>query len=79
LYCTTSYYLLLDPGLSTQGIGQFNKPDDEINNSNTEAIRSGLSTMDLYDLTLTVIAFLGFGTFVMNLVMDAISVSNFYS
>ncbi|XP_025423818.1 proline-rich receptor-like protein kinase PERK10 isoform X2 [Sipha flava] len=63
-----------DPGLSTQGIGQFNKPDDEINNSNTEAIRSGLSTMDLYDLTLTVIAFLGFGTFVMNLVMDAISV-----
>lgn len=46
-----------------------------MNNSNTETIRPGLSTMDLYDLTLTVIAFLGFGTFIMNLVMDAMSVS----
>jgi len=31
----------------------------------------------MYDLTLTAIAFLGFGTFVMNLVMDAMAVSSY--
>lgn len=35
----------------------------------------GLTATDLYDLTLTAIAFLGFGTFVMNLVMDTMKVN----
>lgn len=69
------YYLHLGPDLTTQDMEQSIQSDDEVNNSNRETIILGLSTMDLYDLTLTTIAFLGFGTFVMNLVMDAMSVS----
>lgn len=52
-----------------------NESDDEINSPDEESTRQGLTAMDLYDLTLTAIAFLGFGTFAMNLVMDAMAVS----
>lgn len=48
---------------------------DDSDDSDAEANRRGLTATDLYDLTLTAIAFLGFGTFVMNLVMDAMAVS----
>lgn len=49
--------------------------DEDNDDSDAEGNRTGLTASDLYDLTLTAIAFLGFGTFVMNLVMDAMAVS----
>lgn len=49
---------------------------DESNDSDGDLLRRGLSATDLYDLTLTAVAFLGFGSFVMNLVMDAMAVSS---
>lgn len=48
--------------------------EDDTDNTNEDTKRE-LTATDLYDLTLTAIAFLGFGTFVMNLVMDAMEVS----
>lgn len=51
---------------------------DESDDSDGDGLRRGLSATDLYDLTLTAIAFLGFGTFAMNLVMDAMAVSLLY-
>lgn len=70
-----SHDLNLGPELTTRDTEQLNQSGDEVNNPIRETTKSGLSTTDLYDLTLTAIAFLGFGTFVMNLVMDVMSVS----
>jgi len=52
-------------------------PDEETNNLDGDTVRRGLTATDLYDLTLTAVAFLGFGTFVMNLVMDAMTASTY--
>lgn len=49
--------------------------DTEVDNRLGDKIRQGLTTMDLYDLVMTVIAFMGFSIFIMNLVMDAMTVS----
>ncbi|VVC42189.1 Hypothetical protein CINCED_3A002334 [Cinara cedri] len=50
---------------------QLTNAERNTNNDGGETTNSGLTATDLYDLTLTAIAFLGFGTFAINLVMDA--------
>ncbi|KAF0769381.1 DNA-directed RNA polymerase II subunit RPB1-like, partial [Aphis craccivora] len=63
------------PDLTTRGIKTLSQSDDELHTLDREPKR-GLTATDMYDLTLTAIAFLGFGTFVMNLVMDAMAVQS---
>lgn len=67
--------------LTTSEVESLNDPENEtnLNDSDDSTNRKGLTASDLYDLTLTAIAFLGFGTFVMNLIMDAMAVSAVYS
>jgi len=63
--------------LPNQDIETLNQPGYDVHNSDKEPLFiRGLTATDMYDLTLTAIAFLGFGTFVMNLVMDAMAVSS---
>lgn len=61
--------------LTTNEMETEDQTNSEVSNRFGDKIRQGLTTTDLYDLVLTAIAFLGFGTFVMNLVMDAMAVS----
>ncbi|XP_060838587.1 uncharacterized protein LOC132920317 [Rhopalosiphum padi] len=58
------------PDLTTRNIKTINQLEDEDHTPDREP-KQGLTATDMYDLTLTAIAFLGFGTFVMHLVMDA--------
>ncbi|XP_022173381.1 uncharacterized protein LOC111035875 [Myzus persicae] len=60
----------------TRDIETLSQSNYEVHNSNREPFIRGLTATDMYDLTLTAIAFLGFGTFVMNLVMDAMAVQS---
>ncbi|KAL5245174.1 hypothetical protein ACI65C_012584 [Semiaphis heraclei] len=60
----------------TRDIETLSQSDYEVHNSDREPFIRGLTATDMYDLTLTAIAFLGFGTFVMNLVMDAMAVQS---
>ncbi|XP_025206590.1 uncharacterized protein LOC112602627 isoform X2 [Melanaphis sacchari] len=60
------------PDLTTRNIKTFSQLEDEVHTFDKEP-RRGLTATDMYDLTLTAIAFLGFGTFIMNLVMDAMT------
>ncbi|CAI6342882.1 unnamed protein product [Macrosiphum euphorbiae] len=63
--------------LPTRDIETLSQSDNGVHNSDKEPLFiRGLTATDMYDLTLTAIAFLGFGTFVMNLVMDAMAVQS---
>jgi len=68
-------YFNKDPELTIRDIETLSQSDYEVHHFDREPLRKGLTAMDMYDLTLTAIAFLGFGTFVMNLIMDAMAVS----
>lgn len=69
------------PALTTQDVetptesGPLTNAETNSKNADDETSESGLTATDLYDLTMTAIAFLGFGTFVMNLIMDAVNVN----
>lgn len=70
----TYYENYLSLGSETTTSDGEDSDEDSDDSNDSETLRRGLTATDLYDLTLTAIAFLGFGTFVMNLVMDAMSV-----
>lgn len=73
MYLRISIYLGPDHSIGEEEIPD--GPDEETNNPDEETMRQGLTATDLYDLTLTAVAFLGFGSFVMNLIMDAMAVN----
>ncbi|XP_050419917.1 uncharacterized protein LOC126832920 [Adelges cooleyi] len=58
---------------TTSNVETLSDDSEQSNEDDNGGIRRGLTATDLYDLVLTAIAFLGFGTFVMNLVMDAMT------
>ncbi|XP_050540660.1 homeobox protein 4-like [Daktulosphaira vitifoliae] len=65
-----------DSSANDSNEGSNNSNNSNNNNNSNNGVRQSLTASDLYDLVLTAIAFLGFGTFVMNLVMDAMSTPN---